>query len=225
MKIKHTLQKYKHAWVLLYALIYIPWFFYLEKHVTSDFHVIYTPLDDKIPFIEYFIIPYLLWFAYIAVTIGYFFFTDKAGYYRLTAFLFTGMTIFLIVSSVYPNGLQLRPTVFARDNFCTDLVRTLYKTDTPTNVLPSIHVFNSIGAYIAISHSDKLKSNKLIRYGAFILTALIILATMFLKQHSVIDVITAGIMAVVMYQTVYAAEAHRAPSYSRSKKILNSKHT
>ena len=75
------------------------WFLYLEKHVTTDFHVIETSLDDKIPFIEYFIIPYLLWFAFIAVTIGYFFFTDKAGYYKLTAFLFTGMTIFLIVST------------------------------------------------------------------------------------------------------------------------------
>lgn len=225
MKIKHTLQKYKHAWVLLYALIYLPWFLYLEKHVTTDFHVIYTPLDDKIPFIEYFIIPYLLWFAYIAVTIGYFFFTDKAGYYRLTAFLFAGMTIFLIVSTVYPNGLELRPTVFTRNNFCTDLVRTLYKTDTPTNVLPSIHVFNSIGAYIAILHSEKLRSKKFIRYSAFIMTTLIILATMFLKQHSVIDVITAGIMAVILYQVVYAAELHKAPSYSKSKKLLNSKNT
>ena len=31
----------------------------------------------------------------------------------------------------------------------TDMVKVLYKTDTPTNVLPSIHVFNSIGAGIA----------------------------------------------------------------------------
>ncbi len=215
MKIKNLIQKYKHAWVLLYAFIYMPWFLYLEKHVTTDFHVIETSLDDKIPFIEYFIIPYLLWFAFIAVTIGYFFFTDKAGYYKLTAFLFTGMTIFLIVSTVYPNGQTLRPVTFARDNIFVDLVKTLYKTDTPTNVLPSIHVFNSIGAYIAISHSEKLHSKKWVRYGAFVLTVLIILATMFLKQHSVIDVITAGIMAIVMYQVIYAAELKKETSPSK----------
>lgn len=215
MTIKKLIQKYKHAWVLLYALIYMPWFLYLEKHVTTDFHVIEIPLDDKIPFVEYFIVPYLLWFAFIAVTIGYFFFADKAGYYKLTAFLFTGMTIFLIVSTLYPNGQTLRPVTFARDNIFVDMVKTLYKTDTPTNVLPSIHVFNSIGAYIAISHSEKLRSKKWIRYGAFILTVLIILATMFLKQHSIIDVITAGIMAVVMYQVIYAAELKKETSLSK----------
>ena len=73
---KTFLKKYKHAWVFLYGLIYLPWFFYLEQHVTTKFHVIHTPLDDKIPFIEYFIVPYMLWFAFIAVTIGYFFFCN-----------------------------------------------------------------------------------------------------------------------------------------------------
>lgn len=215
MKIKDLLQKYKHAWVFLYVLIYMPWFLYLEKHVTTDFHIIHISLDDKIPFNEYFIIPYLLWFAFIAVTIGYFFFTDKTGFYKLTAFLFTGMTIFLIVSTLYPNGQTLRPTEFARDNIFVDMVKTLYRTDTPTNILPSIHVFNSIGAYIAISHSEKLKQIKAIRYGTFVLALLIILATMFLKQHSIIDVITAGIMAAVMYQVIYAPELKKETSLSK----------
>ena len=29
------IKKYKHAWVFMYILIYMPWFMYLEKHVTS----------------------------------------------------------------------------------------------------------------------------------------------------------------------------------------------
>ena len=153
---KTFLKKYKHAWVFLYGLIYLPWFFYLEQHVTTKFHVIHTPLDDKIPFIEYFIVPYMLWFAFIAVTIGYFFFCNTNEFYRLCLFLFTGMTIFLIVSTLYPNGQLLRPDTFARENIFVDMVRTLYATDTPTNILPSIHVYNSLGAYIAISHNQKL---------------------------------------------------------------------
>lgn len=54
--LKAFFQKYKHAWVLLYVFIYFPWFTYLEKHVTSNFNVIHTALDDKIPFIEFFIV-------------------------------------------------------------------------------------------------------------------------------------------------------------------------
>ena len=101
---KSFLQKHRHAWVFLYGFIYLPWFFYLEKHVTTDFHIIHTSLDEKIPFLEIFIIPYGLWFVFIAVTVGYFFFTDKTDFYKLSAFLCIGMTIFLIFSTIYPNG-------------------------------------------------------------------------------------------------------------------------
>ncbi|MCI8327411.1 MAG: phosphoesterase, partial [Lachnospiraceae bacterium] len=113
--------KYRHAWVFLYGLIYLPWFGWLEKHVTSDFHVIHMAIDDSIPFIEYFVIPYFLWFAYIAVSITYFFFQDKKDFYKLCIFLFTGMTIFLIVSTIYPNGHHLRPEQFYHENIFTKM--------------------------------------------------------------------------------------------------------
>ena len=61
-KFIETMKRYKHAWVFLYALIYMPWFLFLEKHVTMNYHVVQTALDEEIPFIEYFIVPYMLWF-------------------------------------------------------------------------------------------------------------------------------------------------------------------
>lgn len=212
---KQLIQKYKHAWVFLYALIYFPWFFYLEKHVTRGYHVIHTALDDKIPFLEIFIVPYLLWFGFMAVTAFYFFFTDKYDFYRMAVFTITGMTIFLVISTIYPNGQMLRPTVFTRDNIFVDLVKQLYKTDTPTNIFPSIHVYNSLGVYLAVKNSDRLKHNYLIQNTTFILAVLIILSTMFLKQHSVIDVIGAGFAAVIVYHFVYVTEPKRVHSLSR----------
>lgn len=213
--IKKLIKQYKHAWVFLYAFIYIPWFLYLEKHVTTNFHVIHTALDDYIPFIELFIVPYLLWFVFIAVTIAYFFLKDKEEFYRLVLFLFTGMTVFLIISTVYPNGLNLRPDVLPRDNIFADMVLFLQKADTSTNVLPSIHVFNTIGACIAISRSRELTRRKWIHYGSNILGVLIILSTMFLKQHSVIDVLAAFIMAGVLYAFVYAKAPEKNPELNR----------
>ena len=58
-------QKYKHAWVFSYIFLYMPWFLLLEHHVTTNYYVIQTRLDEQIPFIEYFIIPYLLWFVFV----------------------------------------------------------------------------------------------------------------------------------------------------------------
>ena len=57
------LNKYSHAWVFLYAFIYFPWFNWLEKKVTTGYSVIYSPLDSYIPFVEFFIVPYLLWYV------------------------------------------------------------------------------------------------------------------------------------------------------------------
>ncbi|MGN0341714.1 MAG: serine/threonine protein phosphatase [Roseburia sp.] len=201
--IKNYIEKYKHAWILLYVGIYFPWFAYLEKHVTTHFNVIHMAIDDYIPFCEIFIIPYLLWFVYVAGTVLHFFFKNKQDFYKLCTFLFVGMTIFLIISTVYPNGHYLRPHTFARDNIFTHMVSWLYSTDTATNLFPSIHVYNSLGVHFAICHSQEFKKNTKIKAGSFVLMTSIILATMLLKQHSVFDVITAFVMAAVMYTFVY----------------------
>ena len=122
-----------------------------------------------------------------------------------------GMTIFIIVSYVYPNGLELRPDTFTRDNIFIQLTRMIYSMDTPTNVLPSIHVFNSMAVYFAVKNSPYLKEKKVIRGAAFFMTTSIILSTMFLKQHSVFDVVTGMITAAGMYMIVYVNNPFRLP--------------
>ena len=193
----------------------MPWFSWLEKHVTSNYFVIHSVFDDYIPFIEIFIIPYLLWFVYVSGTVLYFFFTDKQGFYRICTLLITGMTLFLIICTIFPNGLNLRPSTFARDNIFVDLVRFIYRADTSTNVLPSLHVYNSIGCYIAIRNSQKLRQYKWVQNGSLVLTVSIVLSTMFLKQHSVVDVIAAIVMIYFIYQFVYIPEQVKAPALAQ----------
>ena len=133
----------------------------------------------------------------------FFFFKNRDDYYRTCVFLFTGMTIFLIVSTLWPNGHHLRPYTMPRDNIFTHLLIGLYKTDTPTNLWPSIHVYNSIGAHLAIAKSSYFKDKPWIRCGSFVLAVSIILSTMFIKQHSVFDVLTAFGLSAIMYILVY----------------------
>lgn len=201
--IKTFLYKYRHAWLLSYAFLYIPWFCYLEKTVTRDYHVMHVPLDDYIPFNEYFIVPYMLWFLYVAGTIVYFLFTNKEDYYRVCAFLFSGMTISLIICTFFRNGTDFRPLIDPGRNVFSSMVARLYSTDTPTNVFPSIHVYNSIGAHIAIMKSVRLRKYPWIRAGSGVLMISICLSTVFLKQHSVIDMVGSAIMAYVLYSIVY----------------------
>lgn len=203
-KLKKLYMNYRHAIPLvIYAVIYLCWFSYLEKTVTKNYTVIHMGIDDYIPFCELFVIPYFLWFAYVAVVVLYFLFKDKDDYYKTCIFLATGMTIFLVISTIWPNGHHLRPFEMPRDNIFTQMVAGLYKTDTATNLWPSIHVYNSLGAHFAIVKSKHFENRKGIKIASFILASSIILATMFIKQHSVFDVITAFVLAAVMYVVIY----------------------
>jgi membrane-associated phospholipid phosphatase len=121
----------------------------------------------------------------------------------MAAFQIIGMTIFLMICTFFPNGLNLRPTTFPRDNIFTDLVRFVYSVDTPTNVLPSMHVFNSMGICIGLTRTETLKHKPWIRYGTWLFTVLIILSTVFLKQHSVTDMSAGLVMSAILYQFVY----------------------
>lgn len=190
---------------VLYGIFYLAVFSYLEKRPVSEFHIIKMELDSQIPFCEYFVVPYLLWFVYIAATVIFFIFSDRRDYIRLCLMLGTGMTVFLLVSYFVPNMQPLRPHLeyFSRDNVFLDLVKLLYAADTPTNVFPSIHVYNSLAADFAIQKSGRLSRHKGIRVGSRILCISIILSTMFLKQHSTFDVLTGIAMAAVMYGLVY----------------------
>lgn len=200
---KDLIKKYSHAWILLYFFIYMAWFTYLEKTVTTDFFEIHLPIDDKIPFCEYFIIPYFLWFLFVPSVVVYLLIYSKEEFLKSCAFLFIGMTIFLIICTVWPNGLNLRQDISERNNIFAKLTQSLYKTDTSTNVFPSLHVFNTLGCYIAILKSKGLKGKKVLKISTGILSLLIILATVFLKQHSVVDVIGAFGLAAIMYLVVY----------------------
>lgn len=203
MNLRELLCKYKHSWTLLYVFLYMPWFVYLEKTVTENYTILHLPIDDKIPFCEYFIIPYYLWFAFVPVVIVYLLIYSKKEFYEASAFLFIGMTIFLIICTVWPNGVNLRQDISYKDNICANIVKSLYQTDTSTNVFPSMHVFNTLGCLIALLKSKGLKGRYIIKGSATILSIFIILATMFLKQHSIIDVIGGFGLAAIMYILVY----------------------
>lgn len=215
---KDFLKKYgPKLLVPLYMVFYMVSFYCLENRANYRFHVIHSSFDKMVPFCEYFIIPYFLWFLYIGVTVIWFMFRNKdtKEYLQLIFNLGIGMTVFIIVSWVYPNGHLLRPVVFPRENIFTDMVRLLYSMDTPTNILPSIHVYNSIAAFIAIAKCKALKSKPLVVGGAFILTVSIIAATMFLKQHTVVDVVLALALNVVVYLLVYRPADSRVLVHGR----------
>lgn len=198
------LKKSKHRWIIpAYGVFYMLVFMFVEKS-DARIHILHSPLDDMIPFCKYFIIPYVLWYFFLIGTAAYFALSSvsKKEYYQYMGTLGLGMTLFLLISWVYPNGQDLRPDLVGDDVF-TNTIRYLYTIDTPTNIFPSMHVFNATASGIALFHNKKCRSNKIFTAAQLTLTVSIVLSTMFLKQHSTADVMAGLLLNIFCYKLFY----------------------
>ena len=188
-----------HGWpIVFYLLSYLVWFHTLEAVPRKHYTVVILKLDEWIPFCEVFIIPYMSWFLFIALGIIFSYFESRDTYDELCTYLMFGMTAFLVISTFMPNRQPLRLLEMPRDNVFTRIVARLWMMDTPTNVWPSIHVFNSAAVVIAVLRSKGPHFRKpAVRLVTFIWGLLIALSTVFIKQHSIWDVMTASALILI----------------------------
>jgi len=209
----------------MYIFIYLPWFYYNECTITPGLpiiHIIHCSLDDLIPFCEYFIIPYISWFFYILFACLFILYKGSdSEFFKLAMSLVIGMSLSMAICMIYPSGLNLRPDVFPRHNIFSALVAIIYSSDTPTNVFPSVHVFNSLAIHISISKLKVLENYKWVKNCSLVLCILICLSTVFIKQHSLIDVTGACVMMFVLYVGIYVLDYNKIFSRAkRNKEIL-----
>lgn len=211
---KQFLKRWGHGLLVLYGFIYMPCFSWLEANVT-EYCIIHNPIDDLIPFCEYFIWIYFFWFFFVGGFAVFFFFRSQAECIRFGAYLIIGISIALITYFVFPNGLpELRPTEFTHTNYSTKLVQYLYESDTPTNVFPSLHAYNTLAVLVAVFHSKQFgKFRNAVRIVCCIIGALIFAATLFLKQHSIYDLLFSIAMAAAFYPLIYRSKLFRNPRW------------
>ena len=201
-----------------YALFYLTFFALLERTIQSPDLWVHCRLDDLIPFCKYAIVPYLLWFPWIPFTL--FFLLWKApreDFWRLCLPLFAGMTIALACYVILPTGLDLRPYYVPGTDLFARAVRMLYRTDTATNVCPSIHVFNSVTLMMAYYRSRIFETpgRRWMRPASAVLCVSIIASTVLLKQHSCIDVLLGILLAMVLDTGMTALEHSDARALQR----------
>ena len=180
---------------------YLLFFEFLETVNQTPRLWLHCALDDVIPFCKYAIAPYFLWFLYVpAVLLFLLYRAPRQEFWRLCLPLFAGMTLALTFCAVIPNGIGLRPGYVAGADVFAQAVRLLWRADTSTNVCPSIHVFNSVMVDMAVQRSScfAARRGRWVRLASLMLSASIVLSTMLLKQHSVIDVVCGFVLALVL---------------------------
>ena len=188
-----------HLKLLLYWPIFLLFFLFVERLSPVDYYYpVSCTLDAYIPFCEYFLIPYLFWFLYLIGMHLYTLLYDIEAFRKLMWFIIISYSIGMIIYLLFPTCQELRPAVFERDNMFTRFLYYFYQFDTNTNVCPSLHVVGSVAVWCT---SLDIKQFRSVPWRIFfgITTFLICVATLFLKQHSVIDVIVAIPVCLIAY--------------------------
>ncbi|MBQ7330792.1 MAG: phosphatase PAP2 family protein [Oscillospiraceae bacterium] len=182
--------EFSHLKLLGGWLIYFALYFLTENLIPREScYPVHCILDDWIPFREEFVIPYVLWYGLIVVSLVWFALYNIQGFKQLSTYIFITQMVAMAIYILFPNRQDLRPEVLPRENFLTDIVSLLYTLDTSTNVCPSLHVAYSLG--IASVWLREKQAWKWWKAFVVVLVALVCLSVAFVKQHSVLDIFAA----------------------------------
>ena len=195
-KIIRWVRENPHCLLLLYFIVYLVWFFALEFIAEPKYWIV-CPLDDYIPFNEWFILPYAMWFLYFPGALAYFLFRHKDSFLKLCFVMFTGMTICLFIYTFWPNAIDLRQEITG-DSLLCKLALLMRAVDTPSNVCPSIHVSSTTAVHWVISRYNGFKYPRLVKFLSLLLCLSICASTVFLKQHSIVDVFWGVVLTAVL---------------------------
>ena len=185
--------------IAVWFVIYMGLFGFLEIVPPKDVHLIHCALDDRIPNMAIFIYPYMSWFPYIVVCAALAIKNlDDRQFKKAVLVLTTGMNIFLFISYVWPTGLDLRESiVYDLHTLSGNLLKFVQTVDMPKSVFPSMHVYVTLVLQYTLEMQKKLVPAWEIWVGR-VLAVLIVLSTMFTKQHSAVDVTAAIVMFAVL---------------------------
>ncbi|MGA3185192.1 MAG: phosphatase PAP2 family protein [Candidatus Dormibacteria bacterium] len=149
-----------------------------------------TPLDQAIPVVPVFVIPYISLTPYIAVTMALLLLA-RVRLFRSAA---AAMIIAWLVSYAFYVFLQsyvARPELAGSDPL-TALIRTVYAGDQPYNDFPSLHT--SLSTVVAV-HWWRVDRRIGIVAGAW--TLLIVASTVLIHQHYLADLAAGLILAAL----------------------------
>ena len=205
-QIREFFKERQCVWLALYVPLFTAAFFMVERLVPESVHfwATNTWIDAYIPFNEHFVILYDLWFPVMMLAGLFLLVADPLRFKYFMYYIMIGFTFCLIFYLIVPNGQTLRPDVFPRENFYTDMVKWIYDHDTCTNVLPSMHVYGIVGAALAFIELDELKTHwKWVKPFTVIMAILITASTCYIKQHTVLDIAAALALSAIVYAIVF----------------------
>jgi membrane-associated phospholipid phosphatase len=179
-------------WILTIPVLNI--FYSILNHGGTYVSCLMTDLDKQIPFVPAFILPYLLWYPFILTILIVLFVKQRLAYYRTLFTLCVGLIACYITFHFFQTTIQ-RPQI-TEDGLFYWLVKMVYKNDGAYNCFPSIHVLSSYLMLKGMSYCANF--SKTSRLLIIISSWSIIISTVFVKQHVLLDIVGAILLAEML---------------------------
>lgn len=176
-----------------------------------------TDFDKATPFLKIFILPYVSWYFFIFLTLAYLCLKDRQIYYKTLLTYIGGLMVCYLTYYFFQTTVP-RPELVGND-LLTKMVSLIYAADEPFNAFPSIHAFSSYIMIKAINYSSiRNRVNSFVIKGVAIS---IILSTLFVKQHVVLDVFAAALLGEVIFGFVYNYTGVNLPLWRKKPYLLS----
>lgn len=203
-EVQNLIDKIKNDKAIQQVLYYIVLglIFLLENVIIKGKFNMHSKMDDIIPFVPIFVIPYFMWYIFIVLEEVYFLLKSKEDLRKTTLSINLCMITAMIIYILFPNYQSLRPVAYESD-FFSQWVRLLQMSDSSSSVCPSLHVAVAISLYLGVINSSCFIKQPGIKLATLILTFLICISTVLIKQHSVIDVAAGMLLSISVYIYVY----------------------
>lgn len=170
--------------------------FFISKLFESNPTLIGGVIDSKIPFKVIFIIPYCIWYIMLFLIPYYLYKKNKNIFSKFVLSYILCVLIAMIIFITFPTTVA-RPDIIG-NNIIELIAKLIFYFDTPIlNCFPSLHCAISMLFLLFIIYYKEGKTH--IKLFTIIMSILIMLSTLFVKQHVFIDLISGDILATIVF--------------------------
>lgn len=194
-KIKKFIRENKSFLIGILILMGIQAFIYwFIKLFQKNPIYLYAPIDDKIPFLGFFIYIYNMFYPFVLLSLYLLYKKDFKAFWKAVIAGTIGYIICDIIFLFMPT-IMYRQIIPNYDPITNLVIKITYYFDNPPmNCFPSIHClfcFQVIYSYLFSKYHDYKKEVFIIFF-----LVLIIISTLFVKQHFVYDVIGSFLVCI-----------------------------
>ena len=170
-------------------------FYFGCELLQHDHKDVRRPVDDRIPFLPGFAFAYLLWFPLIALFPLFLYYVSEKDYAVYQLSILVSIVSSTVIYVLFPTSMERH---VPEEGHLRWLIRLIYKCDFKgSNCSPSLHCAQCYLILASACLCGTFNAGALVLI--LIITAAIVVSTVMIKQHALIDVMTAVPLAVFSY--------------------------